>query len=329
MRRSTSLTAVALALLCPGCCSARFPFGAPPRPGPSWRAIDSMWAAVRNDPERLARFLSERYYVEHTDSGSAPLPSRSYHRVRVALGTRDRQPVIVVNSQQVLPFQHELNKDSPYYHGAILEEEELVFDRRWRLLKRSRWSWGVSPAAGAATKPPDTLQYGGVYGSGAGHLETRIEGRTAIVLDDGKVTRKVPFRGALPSYEAVELLLGAAAEAVKGATIQCQFVPSDRTDTYTVSDGDPRIGRPKGSSTPIIAVEKARFGVTERIDPWRDERCSSHGQSSVALKPATADEYRRALRAFVRDFRIRTLVDREGKPVDLPMGLKDLQPREP
>ena len=327
MRRFPALTALALAALCSAGCRALLPFGAPPRPGPSWRAVDAMWAAIRNDRERRSRFLSERYYVGHTDSGSAPLPSRAYHRVRVALGTRDRQPVIVVNTQQVLPFQHELNKQAPYYHGAILEEQELLFDRRWRLLKRSDWSWGVSPANDPAAKPADRLRYG-MYGSGAGHFETRIEGRKAIVLEDGKVTRKVPFRGDLPSYEAIELLLGTAADAVKGATIQCQFVPCDRSDTYTVSEGEVQIDGPGGSPVATIAVKKARFGETEYIAPWRDERASSHGQSGTSLKPATAADYRRALATFVRDFKIRTLVDRDGNPVHLPMGLKGLRPSQ-
>ena len=328
MPRSPTTATIALVSLCAAGCRALLPFGAPPRPGPSWGAVDAMWATIRNDPKRCSRFLSDRYYVAHTDSGSAPLPSRAHHRVRVALRRRGLQAVIVVHSQRVLPFQHDLNPPAPHYHGASLKEEELVFDRRWRLLNRSRWSWGVPPPRGAAAKPPGEACYG-VYRSGAGRLETRIEGRKAIVLEDDKVTRTVPFRGELPSYEAVELLLGAAADAVKGATIQCQFVPSDRTDTYTVSDGEVQIDGPGGSPVATIAVKKARFGETEYIAPWRDERASSHGQSGTSLKPATAADYRRALATFVRDFKIRTLVDRDGKPVALPLGLEGLHPREP
>jgi len=328
MRRSTNLTAVALALLCPGCCSALFPFGAPPRPGPSWRAVDAMWAAIRDDAGRRARFLSERYYVEYSDSGSSPLPKRVHRRVRVALGTRGRQAIIVVNSQQVLPFDHEFSKQAPHYHGATLEEQELVFDRRWRFLKRTTWVWGTPPMTDPAAKPPDSVLYG-IYPSSPGRHEVRIEGRKVIILEDGKVTRTMPFGGGFPSYDAVGLLLGAAVDAVKGATIQCQISTSNRADIYTVSDGEVPIDGPGGTALTTIQVKEAGSRVMQSIAPWRDERVSSHGQSSVSLKPATAADYRRALATFVRDFKIRTLVDRDGKPVDLPMGLKDLQPREP
>ena len=69
MRRSSTMAAVALASLCSAGCRVLLPFGAPPRPGPSWRAVDAMWAAIRNDAERRARFLSERYYVEGSERG--------------------------------------------------------------------------------------------------------------------------------------------------------------------------------------------------------------------------------------------------------------------
>jgi hypothetical protein len=49
MQRPFMIAAVTLASLCAAGCRALLPVGAPPRPGPSWRAVDAMWAAIRND----------------------------------------------------------------------------------------------------------------------------------------------------------------------------------------------------------------------------------------------------------------------------------------
>ena len=294
----------------------------PARTGRSWQVVDRMWDAVQKNAQRKKLLFSDRYYTEDFYSGAPPLPWRAYLRRRVSLIQSGRHGRIVVNRQYLMPIQ----EAHPGYYGVEFREEELIFDTRWRLRRWRLWHWGrPAPRDLREPKVPGTLSYGGRAG-GEGYREVRVEGGKAISSGAGERRREYPVDQAVPFQEAVELLLSVAADAAKGARLVCRLCPAGRTETYEVGRFEDFFGPPDGGPVDDIVVKKSLNDTIayDRYRPWQDERSSSYNQCSLRYKPTTRAAYQQALRKFLKRFRITTLADRGGKPVRLPLGLKDL-----
>ena len=61
------------------------------------------------------------------------------------------------------------------------------------------------------------------------------------------------------------------------------------------------------------------------FNPLTGEYRYGGNQSGWTFKPCARRVYRQALRRFVDDLNMDRLTDRQGKLVDLPLGLKDLK----
>jgi len=278
-----------------------------------------MWAGIQADPQRMKLLFSDRYYVKDFSSGAPPLPYRAYLRIRVAWRGEGKDRVLVVSRQRVHPLQ----KDGDWvdwYHGVEFSEEELVFDENWRFRSEKRWVWGVPSMSGPEEKPPEKLVYG-VYPSRPGHMEIRREGDKVSVVQENKVVKTWPAVEDVPSWEAGEVLLPVAADLVKGAAIYCSYgggrgAGRKAEPDYRLVAGS--IDGPNGEPVPVGEVKDGgRYFI-----PRRAEFGSSGNQCTTQYTRTSADVYRKAFHELLKDFRIESLTDKKGRPVELPLGLQ-------
>jgi len=296
---------------------------ASPKPvGESWAAVARMWDAIREDPARRKLFFSSRYYTEDFSSGTAPLPYRAFHRERVVTGTSG----IVVNRQTFLPYQRE--EGSPLlcdYHGAEIEEAELVFDHEWRFLAERTWVWGTPCARSSEEGPADRLVFGGRRASGYRNIrrnENKIISRSWAQNN----TRTYAYDETVPPTEAVLLLLGFGADHIKGRSISSKALQAAVPSFFRVL-AEPRAVN-DGSGEYVASIEvateegqEARPTATLYYRPQADSYSMGGNQCVQRFRPTTKEVYKKELREFLVCFNVKELLDNNGKAVSLPLGV--------
>jgi len=281
----------------------------------SWRVLSAMWKAIRADDKRISALRAGQYYVESFASGAPPLPYRAYHRVKVTLRGAPDEQLIVVNRQGFRPFQ---DTYVPDYHGAEFYEEELIFDATWRFKSKRRWVWGTPSEPSVPT--PAKLVYG-IHPGQAGELFTRMEkDQLAVQYQDGKRKASVAYTQAYPSCEVFQVLLPVGADLISGDTIRWGYLSGGVDDAYRVTRGS--MDGPGGTPKRIFRLVGPEGLSFRYYSPLTGEYGSSHNQCSIDYKASTEATYQRALRKFLEDFKVDELTDKQGKAVDLPLGLE-------
>jgi hypothetical protein len=301
-----------------------------------------MWSAVVRDPDRgLGRLLAERFYMEDWEtSAPGPSPRRAFHRVRISLGGRGDLGLFVVNRQFLQPVQDKSLWDNQegsggfeFYFGVLFLEEELVFDRRWRFLDSRRWGWSGGVPENSWRDEQERLvaerQRLGFYPLKLtpSYGEVRVQNDEVVDILDGKGRRTFALDRSVPSWEALEILFGLAADVVKGAKVTCQSMATGERFTYAIRGADPEARDSRGKPTNEIWVWPEVRDISEyaySFKPPSGEVQQSNNVVLCTLKRTTREVYEGAVGKFLSDFRITALTDKEGKPVDLPLGLKNL-----
>ena len=288
-----------------------------------------MWAAIRNDAERRARFLAERYYVEDFSSGTCPAPYRAYHRVKVALHGKGSRRRIVVNRQSFVPGPRAGDAGGGRPSRQFFEQE-LIFDGDWRFLRARQWSWG-QPDPGRFGAP-ETLTYGGgsaegmFYGSDFEILSpgtwwaARLVGDEVVAIREGEAPRTFAIDPTRPPAIAVKLLVRLAPEAVGKAPLRYWLWQDGCESDYDFSTFTKEPTTLNGK--PALRFEVPQMELT--IVPATGEYRYWLPQLTWVCSVTTKEAYFSALRAFLDDFGISELADAQGRPVALPLGLKGL-----
>jgi len=307
---------------CSGSPSRPEPAGAD-RIGSSWTAFDRLWAVVKDDPQRMKLLFSERWYVENFGSGTCPLPYRAYVRVKVTSRAEGDRRMIVVNRQRFNPDQED-------YHGRTFEEEELVFDPGWRLQRSDCWRWGSMDVGASPERRREPLRYG-IQPGAPGHRRLVIEQGAGTIFEDGKPVKTVQQApaGDSPPLEAVKLLLQVGVDLAGGKTIPyCDGDLAGRpTGQFVVRKDDSGFyAREFTSDTEVQEDMLGRHatGITYAFKPAKAEYAWGGNQCGTDWTRTDRTQYTAALRQFLKDCGLSGLADSQGKPVDLPVGLKDL-----
>jgi len=314
-------------------------------PSSSWDVVERMWAAVPRDHNRgLKCLLVHRFFMEDWYTGApGPDTRRAFHRISVSRDKRGAQHVFAVTTQLLRPVQDEsLWPDDkghvlwPFYFGVYFVEEEMLFDTHWRFLGSRRWEW----SAGV----PDASQWP-VPGREAGgrllaekrrrgfypvkitpsYAELRVDGDEVVRLVDGEVESRFRLDRTVPSWEALRLLFGVAGDVVKGAKVTCQRMATGERMTYVVTErdaqarGDSWQGRKRTHVLPEID-KPALYGYL--FAPPGGEMEEHNAVVRCGFERTTRKVFDQAVRKFLTEFRITSLTDREGKPVDLPIGIE-------
>lgn len=289
----------------------------------SWEPFNKMWAAVQKDPERMKLLFSDRYYTEHFSSGAPPLPYLAYRRIRVSYSGEGRKQAIVVSLQRVLPRQDTENDQArDGYHGVQFSEDEFVFDTSWRFKSGRHWIWGV-PGGRKRLKSPVNLLYG-LYDRPR-CWAARVKNRRVVVsYADGEKKVSSAYANEFPFVDLYPLLLPLAADKIAGKTIHWAGLRGER-DAYQVKEGT--IDGPGGKPRRALELIDVRTGwrAGHYFCPPAGEYGHSANQCWTAYRLSTKDVYLTALRGFVKEFRFSKPKDRKGKPVDLPLGLKEIR----
>jgi hypothetical protein len=135
----------------------------------------------------------------------------------------------------------------------------------------------------------------------------------------------------LPHTEAVMLLLAVGAGLVRGTQVECGAgYQGGGRSLFEIKEPLGKIGRPIAGSTAVVDVLEHENGEPEisRAQKWYFHPAGkgwarSGDQCTTHMETATKELYQQELRKFLKELRINKLADRQGKPVELPLGLKE------
>lgn len=303
--RRIFLSVAILATGCSGAPSRTGPANAG-RPGDSWAAFDKMWDTVRNDPKRMQLLFGEHFHVENFGSGTCPLPYTAHHRLKVAWKEEGERRLIVVNRQAVLPLQ---NTSVPDYHVPSFDEEELIFDDSWRLLSSRTWTWG-----GQEEKAVGGPGFYGRWKTGYRHCAYRREEGKFVCVEGPQKGTSWTLDDSLPPTQAAELLFRVGVDFAKGNVIATRRIPAAGAQEEVFTLAEPEWGEKK------LRVE---IGDWDYL-PSKGEYGWGANQCGAEFKTCSQEDFRKALSKFMTDLRIDNLADKDGRPVEPPLGLEIL-----
>jgi len=334
----------ATGFLCAGCGGlARTGGLAGPAETSSWDVVEKMWAAVLRDHDRgLKCLLVHRFYLEDWYT-AAPGPSsrRAFHRISVSMDRRGAQQVFAVNTQLVQPVQDESLWPEwkgpvpfPFYFGVYFVEEEMLFDTHWRFLGSRQWQWSAEvpdESQGQNYKEIESLlaekRRRGFYPVKItpSYAELRVDGDEVARIVDGKTEHRFPLDRTVPSWEALRLLFGVAGDVVKRARVTCQRMTTGERMTYTVTEREQETRETRGKSLREIQVyptvkDTGAYGYL--FDPPSGGMEEHNAVVICRFERTKREVFERALRKFLAEFRITSLTDKNGKAVDLPIGIR-------
>ena len=144
--------------------------------------------------------------------------------------------------------------------------------------------------------------------------------RLAVQYQDGKRKASVAYTQAYPSCEVFQVLLPVGADLISGDTIRWSYLSGGVDDAYRVTKGS--IDDPDGTRKRVFRLVGPKGLSFGYYSPSAGEYGSSHNQCTIDYRTSTKATYQRALRKFLEDFKVDELTDKQGKAVDLPLGLE-------
>jgi len=298
----------------------------------SYEVLYRMWRAIKQDQKRMDLLFGDFFYVELYSGSPGPVAYKAYIYERVGYEIRNGTRVIVLNRQRfLLPPKGGLRD---YYSGGYLvyEEHEDVYDESWHLVGLRHWVWEGT----AAVKQGEVPRF--VYRP-TEYEEISIRRKQytkfgTFARYSSSDVRFPPFR------RAVDLLLTVAADVVQGQAVDwCGggYVISKekRSITWNLSPDDPERmlnqGPEQREEVSAVPVHRRRYysqgclWYPRCYDVTTREFKDLDQQSYFEFRRIGKDMFVAALREYTELLDVTEMVDDEGLPVDLPLGLRILK----
>jgi len=295
-----------------------------------------MWSAIQRDQKRMDLLFGDFFYVELYSGSPGPVAYKAYIHERVGYEVRNGTRLIVVNRQRfLLPPKGELRDYYSTSGNLVYEELEDVYDENWKLVSLRHWVWEGEVGAEQGEAP---------------RFLYRPSEYEEINIKRGQYTRfghftmnRVSDLRFPPFPRAVDLLLAVAADVVQGQAVDWWgdgyvILEEKHTITWSLSPEDPeRVWKAESEQREEVSAVAVRvrrldppdrlfyprcYDVTTREFEYQDQ------QSFFEFRRIDRDTYVKHLREYTGLLDVKEMIDDDGNPVDLPLGLKILEEEE-
>jgi len=319
----------------------------------TWTTVRRIWTSIKADEEKSKQFFAPRYYMEVFESGAPPLPYRAYYKIVVERRKNSPDAELVVKEQGFLPVQDYdgYSYEVVDYHGVHLEETESTYALDWSLKQARFFRWGC-PSSLNTAKPSQKLRYGTTE-NGAGYAEItrspggrlhyaadgwggggwlgsiRGEGDYKELGPDGLWRSSTATSRDLPDWRVLKVLLSSLPEAARGINITCMNPENGQECSYAFLPFDPNRGDLRTREGSDAALKTSLMIGSPH--GWhyfgKDIFACEAGQCTWIWRRIDAATYKAELKRFLQDHDVKSLQDRNGKVVELPIGIGDVQDR--